>query len=80
MTMASHELKSPLASVTAHVEMVREDHGDILGEDFRRDLATIERRLRRLRRMNRLTQDLLDHAKADRPMNQTPCFAVRDRQ
>ncbi|MEU7907547.1 HAMP domain-containing sensor histidine kinase [Actinoplanes sp. NPDC049118] len=69
MTMASHDLKNPLASVTAHVEMIRADYADALGEDFRRDLATIERGLNR---MSRLTQDLLDYAKADHTLHLSP--------
>ncbi|GIE28310.1 hypothetical protein Ait01nite_013550 [Actinoplanes italicus] len=61
MMMASHDLRNPLAGITAHVAMLREDYGE-LGEDFDRDLAVIERNLRRL---NRLTQELLDCARTD---------------
>jgi signal transduction histidine kinase len=68
MTMASHDLKNPLASVTAHVEMLRSDYG-ALGADFLRDLTTIERGLGR---MNRLTQDLLDYARADHELHLSP--------
>jgi signal transduction histidine kinase len=68
MTMASHDLKSPLAAVTAHVELIRADYGEALGEDFQRDLAAIERGLSRI---NRLAQDLLDYAKADHTLELT---------
>ncbi|MET8151334.1 HAMP domain-containing sensor histidine kinase [Actinoplanes sp. NPDC049668] len=69
MTMASHDLKNPLASVAAHVEMLRADYAGTLGEDFQRDLAIIERGLAR---MSRLTKDLLDYAKADHNLNLAP--------
>jgi len=68
MAMASHDLKNPLASVTAHVTMLREDYGE-LGENFRGNLAAIERGLRR---MSRLTQGLLDYARADRELDLHP--------
>ncbi len=68
MTMASHDLKNPLAAVAARVEMLRADHGD-LGDDFLADLDAIERGLHR---MNRLTQELLDYARADRDLDLTP--------
>jgi signal transduction histidine kinase len=68
MTMASHDLKNPLATVTAHVAMLREDYGE-LGEDFHADLDAIERGLHRLAR---LTQELLDYARADRELDPSP--------
>ncbi|GIE91920.1 sensor histidine kinase [Actinoplanes regularis] len=68
MSMASHDLKNPLAAVTAHVEMLRADYGS-LGADFQRDLTAIERGLGR---MSRLTQELLDYARADQPLNLGP--------
>jgi signal transduction histidine kinase len=68
MTMAAHDLKNPLASVTAHVAMLREDYGE-LGEDFRHDLAAIERGLHRL---DRLTRELLDYARTDRELEPHP--------
>ncbi|WP_436536328.1 sensor histidine kinase [Actinoplanes sp. HUAS TT8] len=68
MVMASHDLKNPLASVTAHVDMIRADYADVLDERFARDLAAIERGLGR---MTRLTQDLLDYAKADHTLDIT---------
>jgi signal transduction histidine kinase len=68
MTMASHDLKNPLAAVAAHVAMLREDYGE-WGEDFRRDLAAIERGLHR---MSRLAQELLDYARADRELDLLP--------
>src|SRR5512138_3416639 len=57
MTMATHDLKSPLAAASAHLEMLREDHAATLGEQGERDLDGIERGLRR---MERLVEDLLD--------------------
>jgi signal transduction histidine kinase len=61
MVMASHDLKNPLASVTAHIDMLRADYADALGEGFAQDLAAIERGLHRT---TRLTQDLLSYAEA----------------
>ncbi|MEV4275155.1 sensor histidine kinase [Actinoplanes xinjiangensis] len=69
MMMASHDMKSPLATVSAHVQMLREDYADELGDEFRRDLAAIERALRR---MSQLTQDLLDYARADHTLDRSP--------
>jgi signal transduction histidine kinase len=69
LTMASHDLKNPLSSVAAHVEMLRADYAPTLGDDFTRDLASIERGLRR---MSRLTQDLLDYAKAGHTLDPAP--------
>ncbi|GLW34500.1 sensor histidine kinase [Actinoplanes regularis] len=68
MSMASHDLKNPLATVTAHVEMLRTDYNH-LGNDFQRDLAAIERGLDRMRR---LTQELLDYARADQALDLGP--------
>jgi signal transduction histidine kinase len=68
MAMAAHDLKNPLASITAHVAMLREDYGEA-GEDFHRDLAAIERGLHRL---NRLTQELMDYARTDRRLDLQP--------
>ncbi|GID31522.1 sensor histidine kinase [Paractinoplanes brasiliensis] len=62
MTMATHDLKSPLAAASAHLEMLREDHAATLGEQGGQDLDGIERGLRR---MERLVEDLLHYAKAD---------------
>ncbi|MEU4620387.1 HAMP domain-containing sensor histidine kinase [Actinoplanes sp. NPDC023801] len=69
LAMASHDLNSPLTSIAAHVEMLRSDYADALGEDFAEDLAAIERGLRR---MTRMTRDLVDHAKADHPLDPVP--------
>ncbi|WP_170154325.1 sensor histidine kinase [Actinoplanes italicus] len=66
MVMASHDLKNPLATITAHIEMLRADYADTLGEAFGRDLAAIERGLHRL---TTLTQDLLTYAKADHTLS-----------
>jgi signal transduction histidine kinase len=74
LAMASHDLKSPLASVSAHVQMLHEDYGTALGDGFRQDIAAIERGLRR---MNQLAQDLLDYARADHTLELTP-VALRD--
>jgi signal transduction histidine kinase len=63
--MASHDLKGPLATVTAHVEMLRADHA-ALGVAFTRDLAAIERGLHR---MTRLTEGLLEDTKADHTLD-----------
>ncbi|MFC4066791.1 sensor histidine kinase [Actinoplanes subglobosus] len=67
--MASHDLKNPLASVTAHIGMLRADYADALGAGFARDLAAIDRGLHR---MTRLTQDLLSYAQADHAFTATP--------
>jgi signal transduction histidine kinase len=69
LAMASHDLNSPLTSIAAHVEMLRSDYADALGDDFARDLAAIERGVRR---MTRLTRDLVDHAKADHTLEPVP--------
>jgi signal transduction histidine kinase len=68
MTMASHDMKNPLATATAHLAMLREDHPD-LGDDFHRDLDTIERALHRI---TRLTGELLDYARTDRDLDPKP--------
>jgi signal transduction histidine kinase len=69
MVMASHDLKNPLTSVAAHVDMLRADYADTLGESFGRDLAAIERGLHR---MTALTQDLLSYARAGHTLNLAP--------
>jgi signal transduction histidine kinase len=69
MVMASHDLKSPLASVVMHVDMLRTDYGAVLGEEFARDLAAVDRGLGR---MARLTQDLLDYARAGHIVSLAP--------
>ncbi|WP_433794972.1 sensor histidine kinase [Actinoplanes sp. CA-252034] len=74
MMMASHDLKSPLATVSAHVQMLHDEYADELGDGFRRDLAAMERALGR---MSRLTQDLLDYARADHTLNRAP-VALRE--
>ncbi|GID30538.1 sensor histidine kinase [Paractinoplanes brasiliensis] len=62
MTMASHDLRSPLAAATAHLEMLRQDYAGALGDQGSQDLRTVERALHRI---NRLVEDLLQHATAD---------------
>jgi signal transduction histidine kinase len=69
MAMASHDLKTPLTSIGAHVGMLRSDYSVALGDDFRRDLAAIERGLGRLRQ---LADDLLDYARAGHPLTLRP--------
>ncbi|MEV6345589.1 HAMP domain-containing sensor histidine kinase [Actinoplanes sp. NPDC051851] len=69
LAMASHDLRSPLTSVTAHVEMLRADYVTVLGDDFARDIAAIERGLRR---MTRLTQDLFEYARAGHELDLAP--------
>src|ERR1700754_526197 len=59
LIMATHDLKSPLTTISAHVQLLREDS---LGTEGERDLDTMERAVRR---MNRLIEDLLAHARAD---------------
>jgi signal transduction histidine kinase len=69
LAMAAHDLKNPLTSVAAHVEMMRADYVAVLGAEFARDLAAIERGLRR---MTRLTEDLLDYARAGHTLDLAP--------
>jgi signal transduction histidine kinase len=59
LVMATHDLKSPLTTISAHVQLLREDD---LGAEVQRDLETMERAVLR---MNRLIEDLLAHARAD---------------
>ncbi|GIE97210.1 sensor histidine kinase [Paractinoplanes rishiriensis] len=56
LIMASHDLKSPLAALSVHLEILREDHGDKL------DLSGMERALRRV---TRLAEDMLSYATAE---------------
>ncbi|MEU4419893.1 HAMP domain-containing sensor histidine kinase [Actinoplanes sp. NPDC024001] len=70
MTMASHDLKSPLATATAHLEMLRQDHAEGLGDDAGQQLSGMERALGRI---NRLVEDLLCYAAAEQaPMDLRP--------
>jgi signal transduction histidine kinase len=62
MAMAAHDLKSPLATATANLEMLREDHTGQIDDDGQRCLRAAERALRRL---NALAEDLLAYATAD---------------
>jgi signal transduction histidine kinase len=57
MTMTSHDLRSPLATIAAHLELLREDLGGQAGEE----LATIERSVRR---MERLLDNLTGYARS----------------
>jgi signal transduction histidine kinase len=65
MIMAAHDLKNPLAAITAYVEVLRTEYGD-LDEDLPHFLDAIERGLGR---MTRLTQELMDYARADRELD-----------
>jgi len=62
LTMAGHDLGSPLAVMAAHLEQLREDDGSRLGTQALRDLDVMQRAVRR---MNRLVENLLTHARAD---------------
>jgi signal transduction histidine kinase len=69
MVMASHDLKNPLASVIARVDMLRTDYAEVLDEGFGQDLAAIERGLHR---MTALAHDLLTYARAGHTLNPAP--------
>jgi signal transduction histidine kinase len=62
LTMAGHDLGSPLAVIAAHLRQLREDNGSLLGTQAHRDLDVMERAVRR---MDRLVENLLAHARAD---------------
>jgi signal transduction histidine kinase len=62
MTMATHDLKSPLAAAATNLEMLREDNAGRLGGDGEQCLRAAERALRR---MDDLVEDLLAYATAD---------------
>ncbi|GAA2688295.1 sensor histidine kinase [Actinoplanes palleronii] len=62
LTMAGHDLGSPLTVIAAHLQQLREDDGSQLGARAHRDLDVMERAVRR---MNRLVENLLAHARAD---------------
>ncbi|MET8148667.1 HAMP domain-containing sensor histidine kinase [Actinoplanes sp. NPDC049668] len=62
ITMASHDLKSPLSVISSHLQMLREDHGRTLGADGERGLAAMDRATRRI---DRLVEGLLGHARAE---------------
>ncbi|BEL05601.1 hypothetical protein Q0Z83_037920 [Actinoplanes sichuanensis] len=62
LIMAGHDLGSPLAVITAHLQQLREDDESRLGTQAQRDLDVMERAVRR---MGRLVDDLLTHARAD---------------
>ncbi|NMO53963.1 HAMP domain-containing histidine kinase [Actinoplanes sp. TBRC 11911] len=59
LIMATHDLKSPLTTVSAHLQLLREEG---LPAEIERDLDVMERAVRR---MTRLIEDLLTHARAD---------------
>jgi signal transduction histidine kinase len=62
LTMASHDLKTPLAVLAVHLQMLRDDHEPQLGESAGRDLDAMARAVRR---MDRLVENLLAHTRAD---------------
>ncbi|MEU8241176.1 HAMP domain-containing sensor histidine kinase [Actinoplanes missouriensis] len=68
IAMASHDLRSPLTSVIARVDLLRADYSTTLGEEFEREIAAIERGLHR---MTRMTQELLDFATAGHTLDMT---------
>jgi signal transduction histidine kinase len=57
MTMTSHDLRSPLTTIAAHLELLRDELGDHAAED----LAVMERAVRR---MERLLDNLVDYARS----------------
>ncbi|WIM99953.1 HAMP domain-containing sensor histidine kinase [Actinoplanes oblitus] len=68
MAMASHDLKSPLTSVVARVDLLRTDYSTLLGEEFEQAIAAIERGLHR---MTRMTEELLGFAAAGHTLDMT---------
>jgi signal transduction histidine kinase len=68
MAMASHDLKSPLTSVVARIDLLRTDYSTILGKDFEQEIAAIERGLHR---MTRMTEELLSFATAGHTLDMT---------
>jgi signal transduction histidine kinase len=62
MTMATHDLKSPLAAAAIHLEMLREDRAEQIGDDGEQYLRATERALGRV---NGLVEDLLTYTAAD---------------
>jgi signal transduction histidine kinase len=62
MTMAAHDLKSPLAAAAANLELLRTDHAARIGDDGESCLRATERALGRV---NCMVEDLLTYAAAD---------------
>jgi two-component system, LuxR family, sensor kinase FixL len=60
---ASHDLRSPLRAIAQMASWMTEDHGKELPEDVCRDLALIQRRVRR---MQQLLDDMLEYARVGR--------------
>ncbi|MFC4068888.1 sensor histidine kinase [Actinoplanes subglobosus] len=58
MTMTSHDLRSPLATIAAHLQMLHDDLGDQIAED----LAVMERAVLR---MERLLDNLVGYARSE---------------
>ncbi|BCJ43471.1 hypothetical protein GCM10010168_42190 [Actinoplanes ianthinogenes] len=61
ITMTGHDLRSPLTTIATHLQVLREDRGRTLGADVERDLAAMERAARRI---DRLVEEMLGHARA----------------
>jgi signal transduction histidine kinase len=61
ITMAGHDLRSPLTTISTLLQMLREDHGRTLGTVVERDLEAMERATRRI---DRLVEEMLGHARA----------------
>jgi signal transduction histidine kinase len=62
LTMTCHDLKTPLAVVAANLDLLREDRGSQADDDRQRNLDAMDRAVRR---MNRLAESLITHARAD---------------
>ena len=66
--LASHDLKSPLRAIDTLAQFIVEDAGHLLPEESRRDLDTLQKRIRR---MERLLNDLLAYSRAGRIVGKT---------
>lgn len=64
--IASHDLKSPLRSIDHLSEWIEEDAGPTLNSDARQHLTTLRQRVRR---MERLLDDILSYAQIDRKLD-----------
>src|ERR1700754_1508329 len=72
LIMATHDLKSPLTTVSAHLQLLREEG---LPAEVEKDLDVMERAVRR---MTRLIEDLLTHARADQSDLTTEAVSLDD--
>jgi signal transduction histidine kinase len=73
--VASHDLKAPLQDVRNLSEWIREDSGDKLPETSGRHMALL---VDRVRRMERLLDDLLDYSRAGRPGQASESVSLDD--